>query len=143
MVTVEQLRAAGFGPNAISRLADGGWLVRRHLGVYQVGVHGGPYGDEMAALLACGPAAALCRWASIAVFDLRERGDRPVDVIVPDGFQGHPHGVRRHQSEWLAPGDVVIRHGMPVTVQTVPREEERSRVRRSSCPGRQPRLQRS
>lgn len=115
MVTTRQLMDAGFGRNAITRRVAGGWLIRRHTGVYQLGVHAGPYGDEMAALLACGSGAVLCRWASTAVFDLCARGDQPVDVMVPVDFAGHPVGVRRHCSRRLPPGDVVERYGMPVT----------------------------
>lgn len=116
MVSLEQLTAAGFGPNAIARRVAGGWLVRRHHCVYQVGVHGGRFGEEAAALLACGSVAVLSGWASVAVFELSDRGGRPVDVLVPHDFEGHPAGVRRHVTRWLAPGDVVERHGMRVTI---------------------------
>jgi hypothetical protein len=98
----------------------------------------------MAALLACGPDATLGGWASVAVFELRERAGKPVDVLVPHGFKGHPEGVRRHERARLAPGDVVLRHGMRVTVPartlldlaaTTPRRElerlvEEAQVRR-------------
>jgi very-short-patch-repair endonuclease len=144
MVSFEQLVAAGFRPNAIGRRVAGGWLTRRHAGVYQLGVHGGRFGDEMAALLACGREAILGGWASVALFELAERGGRPVDILVPRHFEGHPVGVRRHVTAWLAPGDVVVRHGMPVTVPartlldlaaTTPRRElerlvEEAQVRR-------------
>jgi very-short-patch-repair endonuclease len=116
IVSASQLAAAGFGPNAIARRVAGGWLVRRHAGVYQLGVHGGPFGDEMAAFMACGPGSVLGHWASMAVFEVRGRDGRPVDVLVPRDFAGQLDGVRRHVTRWLAPGDVVERHGMPVTV---------------------------
>lgn len=103
MVSLEQLTGAGFGPNAISRRVAGGWLMRRHAGVYQLGVYGGPYGDEMAALLASGPDAVLGGWASIAVFELADRRGRPVDVLVPRDVDRNPPGVRRHVTRWLAP----------------------------------------
>jgi len=116
IVSASQLAAAGFGPNATGRRVAGGWLVRRHAGVYQLGVHCGPLGDEMAALMACGAGSVLGHWASMAVFDVRGREGRPVDVLVPRDFAGQLDGVRRHVTRWLAPGDVVERHGMPVTV---------------------------
>ena len=116
MVTARQLAAAGFGPNAVARRVTGGWLVRRHAGVYQLGVHGGPLGDETAALMACGPGSVLGHWASMAVFDVRDRAGRPVDVLVQRDFSGRLDGVRRHVTRWLAPGDVVQRHRLPVTV---------------------------
>ena len=115
IVSVRQLAAAGFGANAIARRVAGGWLVRRHPGVYQLGVHGGPFGDEMAALFASGPGAVLGHLAAVALFEVRDRAGRPVDVLVPRDFAGRLDGVERHVTRWLPPGDVVVRHGMPVT----------------------------
>ena len=42
MVTRAQLRAAGVSRRAITAHLDNGWLVRRHAGVYQLGVFAGP-----------------------------------------------------------------------------------------------------
>src|SRR5687768_3608517 len=88
IVSARQLAAAGFGANAIARRVAGGWLVRRHSGVYQLGVHCGAFGDEMAALVASGPGAVLGRWAALAVFEIRDRAGRPVDVLLPRDFAG-------------------------------------------------------
>jgi very-short-patch-repair endonuclease len=111
-VTTAQLRAAGFGANAIARRVEGGWLVRQHQGVYQVGVFGGPFARDAAALLACGPLAALSHFTSGAHWELGKRNPRaPIDVSVPDGFPRRRPGVRCH----LAWARVVDRHGLRIT----------------------------
>jgi len=69
MVTWAQLRASGVSRRSVARHVTDGWLVRRHTGVYQLGVFPGAFGDEMAALLVCGPRAALSHWASVAVVE--------------------------------------------------------------------------
>ena len=58
MVTWAQLRgAASRGARSRRTWRTGGSCAAR--GVYQLGVFAGPFGDEMAALLACGPHAVL------------------------------------------------------------------------------------
>jgi very-short-patch-repair endonuclease len=112
MVTTRQLREAGFGDGAILRRTAGGWLVRRHRGVYQVGVFGGPFGREMAALLACGPGAVLSHQTAAAIWRLcvAEYGG-PVHVL---GTRAQVPGVRTHRSA-LDRTQVAHRHGLPVT----------------------------
>ena len=115
MVTTEDLLAAGFSRGAIARRVAGGWLVRRHRGVYQLGVFAGPYGTFMAALLACGPGTVLSHWAAAALWGLRAWREGLVDVSMPGGIPGSRAGIRRHRAGGLHPGDIVIRHGMRVT----------------------------
>jgi very-short-patch-repair endonuclease len=111
MVSTAQLRAAGFDSRAIVRKVAGGWLTRMLHGVYRVGPFAGPFGDEMAALLACGPRAAVSNGASLHVWGLRDNGGH-VEVTVPGG--GATSGVRAHRAA-LPESDVVERHGMRVT----------------------------
>jgi very-short-patch-repair endonuclease len=112
MVTTPQLLAVGFGHGAVSRRAKSGWLVRRHQGVYQVGVFGGPFGDEMAALLAYGDDAVLSHRTAAALGGMRSRPrGEPIDVITPRRGR---LGVRAHDLE-LAEGDITILHGMRTT----------------------------
>jgi hypothetical protein len=115
MVTWAQLRESGVSRRSVARHVTDGWLVRRHTGVYQLGVFAGAFGDEMAALLVCGPRAALSHWASIAVFELRPRGGRPVDVSLIGGLAGQRDGIRPHRALALPTCDVVRRHGLRVT----------------------------
>lgn len=136
LVTTRQLRALGFSRSAIERRVAGGWLVRRHHGVYQLGVFGGSFATEMAALLACGPRAILSHRTAAALWGLLERAAHgPVDISVPGSFVGRRRGMRPHRAAELPAGDVVERHGMRVTTpartmldlaaSTPPRELER------------------
>ena len=114
VVTTDQLAAAGLSGTQLTRRVAGGWLVRRHVGIYRLGVFGGPFEEEMAALLACGPRSALGRWSSIAVYGL---GPRPSQVhVVFDGNRGGRRaGVRAYRTSLLPASDVVVRHGLRVT----------------------------
>jgi Transcriptional regulator, AbiEi antitoxin len=115
IVTTAQMLAAGFGYGAISRRAATGWLVRRHQAVYQVGVFGGPFGTETAALLACGDEAVLSDRSAMAVWGPCVRDEAlPVDVITSRRGRA---GIRVHDRK-LAPGDITVRHGMRITTPT-------------------------
>jgi len=77
VVTAAQLDAAGFTDPLIRRRVAGGWLVRRHQGVFQLGVVPGRLGDEMAALLAVGPRAVLSHRTAVKIWRLAHReGER-------------------------------------------------------------------
>jgi very-short-patch-repair endonuclease len=114
IVTTAQLEAAGFSGTQLTRRVAGGWLARLHVGVYRLGVFGGPFADEMAALLACGPRAALGRWTSISVFGLAPRPSH-VHVVLEGAAGGRRSGVRSHRTARLPACDVVIRYGLRVT----------------------------
>jgi very-short-patch-repair endonuclease len=113
IVTTPQLLAAGVGPRAILRRVAGGWLVRIHEGVYQVGVFAGPFGKEMAALLACGPKAAISHSSAVFVFGVAPRPSGPAEVSSVGGIRRR--GVRAHRVTALAPADVVEWHGLRIT----------------------------
>jgi very-short-patch-repair endonuclease len=114
VVTVAQLDAAGLSEAVIRRRVAGGWLVRRHQGVYQLGVVSARFGDEMAALLAVGPRAALSHRTSVAIWIPADpRG--AVDLICEGEAAGHRQGIRSHRTAALAACDVVLRHGLRVT----------------------------
>ena len=88
MITWAQLRGAGVSRHAIAKHEKDGWLVLRHRGVYQLGVFGGPYGEEMAALLACGRHAVLSHRTAAWVFELCRRAGRVVEVLQAEGLAG-------------------------------------------------------
>ena len=112
MITTAQLLSAGFGYGAISQRAATGWLVRRHSGVYQLGVFGGPFGTEMAALLACGDGAVLGHRSATVVCGYGEPLDgAPVDVITRR--RSRP-GIRAHHVT-LRDDEVMVRHGLRIT----------------------------
>jgi very-short-patch-repair endonuclease len=115
IVTRAQMVAAGLSRHAIAGHVGNGWLVARHRGVYQLGAFGGPFADEMAALLACGPHGVLSHWAAAALFELCSRAGRPVDVTITQGRAGRRPGIRVHRPTALPPCDVVLKHGLMVT----------------------------
>ncbi len=115
MITWAQLLDAGVTRHAIAAHVRKGWLVPRHRGVHQLGVFGGPFGDEMAALLACGPHAVLSHWTAAWVFELCRRGGRVIEVVITQGLAGKRAGIRAHRASSLPGCDVVERHGLRVT----------------------------
>ena len=115
MVTWAQLVGAGVTRHAIAGHVGNGWLVARHRGVYQFGVFGGPFGDGMAALLACGPHAVLSHWSAGVVFELCRRELAIVDVTLTSGHAGRRRGIRAHRLASLPACDVVVKRGLRVT----------------------------
>jgi very-short-patch-repair endonuclease len=115
LVTTEQLSEAGFGRSQITRRVRGEWLVRRHVGVYQLGVFAGPVAEERAALLACGSRAVLSHWTAAWVFELCRRVVGPIHVTFAEGLAGRRPGIRAHRSSTLPDCDVVVKHGLRVT----------------------------
>ena len=87
--------------------------MRRHQGVYQVGVFAGRVGPEMAALLACGPTAVLSHHTAAALWRLAERRD-VIHVSMPGKFADR-RALCVHRVTAIAPVDVVERHGLRVT----------------------------
>lgn len=106
-VTADELR----------RRVASGMLHREHRGVYAVG-HPGcpPDARRMAAVLSCGPHAALSFRALCHHLDLfRGDGPRLVDVSVSgQGRAGRP-GVRLHRPHLLTRGEVTAVRGIPCT----------------------------
>ena len=115
MVSTRQLIEAGFGPRAIRRRVEGGWLARMHEGVYRVGVFAGPFGPEMAALLACGERAAISHASGAAVHVLRRRPVALVDVSAVGGSTGRRDGIRAHRIAALDASEVMYVDGIRVT----------------------------
>lgn len=115
MITWAQLRRAGVSRHAIAKHVKDEWLGQRHRGVYQLGVFCGPYGEEMAALLACGPHAVLSHRTAAWVFSLCRRAGSVVEVLLAQGLAGRRPGIRAHRTCALPDCDVVVRHGLRVT----------------------------
>jgi very-short-patch-repair endonuclease len=116
VVSSAQLRRIGLSDSAISRRTRVGSLHRLHTGVYAVGHTAlGPRGRWMAAVLACGPAAALSHHAAGALWEMRPTAFALVDVTVPrTGARSRP-GLRIHRPRTLSDDEVTSRHGIPVT----------------------------
>jgi very-short-patch-repair endonuclease len=108
------LLSLGVGEHAIDRRLNAGRLHVVHRGVYAVGHRIlTREGRWMAAVLACGPGAALSHATAAAAWDLR-RNDGLIHVTVR-GSRKAPKGVRLHRSPTLTPRDVTTLRGVPVT----------------------------
>ena len=114
-MTTAQLERAGFGRTQLTRRVAGGWLVRQHIGVYQLGAYPGPWGRETAALFACGPGAALSHWTAARIDALTERGRAEIHVSIQGRLAGRMAGIRPHRVLALPASDVVVKHGLRVT----------------------------
>jgi very-short-patch-repair endonuclease len=130
IVTSRQLIAAGLSDAAISKRVRSGKLYRIHQGVYSVG-HDGLSEPErwMAAVLACGPGAALSHGSAAVLWDLLKPLEGPIDVSVPtQNGRKTRRGIRLHRcpslgkspfqtsiSERRLPHLVTVRRRIPVT----------------------------
>lgn len=114
VVTRAQLRELGLSVNAIDYRLRRGRLHRVGQGVYAVGrPQLTRHGILFAAVLSCGPGAALSYDAAGEVLGIRRQRAGPIDVTVP-GAQRQRPGVRIHRRP-LPKGDVTYRNGIPVT----------------------------
>jgi very-short-patch-repair endonuclease len=116
VVTRSQLRQAGLSEAAISRQLGSGRLHLLHRGVYLVG-HAvpPPLARELAALLACGPTAALSHQTAAAFWRILPSPDpTTVHVTVPDRRCRPRPGLRTHAHK-LDPADTTTRHGLRLT----------------------------
>lgn len=109
-----QLLAAGVGRRAIGTRLERGSLHLVHRGVYAAG-HAAlrTEGRWMAAVLACGPEAALSHRSAAGLWRLLPRAPVPPEVTRPTKFRGRP-GLLVHCCR--LPSDEVTRvDGIPVT----------------------------
>jgi very-short-patch-repair endonuclease len=102
VVTRAQLRELGLSDSAIGRRLAAGQLHTVHHGVYAVG-HDvlGPRGRWLAAVLACGPTAALSHAAAGALWELRRSAAAKIHVTVPRTGRRHRPGLRIHRPRAL------------------------------------------
>jgi very-short-patch-repair endonuclease len=111
-----QLLHAGLTAEGIKRRVYTGRLHRLHRGVFAVGHRVLTLeGRWMAAVLACGPTAALSHRTAAAAWDLCRAGG-PVHVTLA-GSAGRkaPTGVRLHRSRTLTAAQLSSYRGIPVT----------------------------
>jgi very-short-patch-repair endonuclease len=114
VVSWEQLRALGYDRHAVYRRVGQGWLHRLSKGVYAVGHRRlSAKGQWMAAVLACGPGAAVSHAHAAALHDLRTTPSGLIDVTGPQRRQ--VAGVRSHRARTLDPQDVTVVDAIPVT----------------------------
>ena len=110
-----QLLALGYSRSAVQRAVGAGRLHRRYQGVYTVG-HTvlRREGGWLAAVLACGPGAALSHRSAAQLWDLRPSSRAPIDVTVTHRRLAPP-GIDLHETCRLAGAEVTARGGVPVT----------------------------
>jgi very-short-patch-repair endonuclease len=115
VVSREQLRGLGLSDSAISQRCRAGRLHRLHQGVYSVG-HAvlGVRGRWMAAVLACGPGAALSHASAAALWEIRASDAVYIDVTARRTGRKRP-GLRIHRPRTLPPNEVTDRYGIPTT----------------------------
>ncbi|HEX3833833.1 MAG TPA: hypothetical protein VHW04_17770 [Solirubrobacteraceae bacterium] len=93
------------------------WLYRRYRGVYTVVPP--PMlslnGRYLAAVIACGPAAALSHRSAADLHGLRGTDRAHIDVIVPGRTARRHDGIDLHRSTTLRPADITTLGGIPVT----------------------------
>jgi Protein of unknown function (DUF559)/Transcriptional regulator, AbiEi antitoxin len=111
VVAWRQLREVGFTRRMIERRLESGRLYRPQPQVYSLLPRLTAAGRMMAAVLSCGPGAALSHRAAAAVWDLGPWPTGRIDVSVTRN-RGPRSGVRIHRVRAL---EVVERDGFPVT----------------------------
>jgi Transcriptional regulator, AbiEi antitoxin/Protein of unknown function (DUF559) len=111
-VTREQLLGLGLSARAIAARVRAGKLIRVHAGVYAVGApRRTALAKAAAAVLACGPEAALSHESALALWGLRKWPATP-EVTAPK--ERRRPGITTHRSTTLA-GDVWTRNGIRTT----------------------------
>ena len=112
-----QLRALGLSQRAIAARCDAGRLIRVFHEVYAVGhAQTTAIGRADAAVMACGPRAALSHDSAAALHGLRKWPRVPE---LSSAIQHRRPGIRSHRTRTLTYADVTNRHGIRTT--TIPR----------------------
>jgi predicted transcriptional regulator of viral defense system len=113
-VTRAQLLRLGLNPTAISKRVRRGRLYRGHNGVYAVGrPPKTPLERAAAAVLACGPRAALCCQSAFSLWGFDKHWQFPLNVCAPTN-RTRP-GIVTHRFPSLAKKDVRTQLGIRVT----------------------------
>jgi hypothetical protein len=113
-ITRPQLLALGLDDDAIAYRVKIGRLYRVYRGVYAVGrPPRTPLERASAAVLACGPGAALSHGSAMVLWGYWRRWEQPLEVVVP-GDRRVP-GIRVHRSKTLRWRDLRTQDGIRVT----------------------------
>jgi very-short-patch-repair endonuclease len=114
VVTRKQLLEMGVSEKAIEHRLRRGRLHAVHRGVYAVGrPQLTRLGTLMAAVLSCGPSAALSHEQAGEVYGIRRRRVGQVEVTVPHALRKR-HGVHLHR-RGLRADELTTWHGIPLT----------------------------
>jgi very-short-patch-repair endonuclease len=116
VVTRDQLLGLGFSPRSIQHRIARGRLHSVWRGVYAVGrPQLTPHGLLLAAVLSCGPEAALSHEDAAALWEIRPCSGGDIHVSIPSGTARRRPGIVLHRRRSLTPADVTQCHGIPVT----------------------------
>jgi predicted transcriptional regulator of viral defense system len=117
VVSLDQLRELGLSRRAVQDRADSGRLHRIHHAVYSLVPLTllGRNGRFMAAVLACGPDAALSYRCAAALYEIRSTAQSKIDVTIPGRSPRKHAGIDVHRSTTLTSEDVTKVHGIPCT----------------------------
>lgn len=115
VLCLAQLRELGVSRGAREHWLQSGRLRPLHLGVYALG-HAAlrREGRWLAAVLACGPHAALSHGSAAALWGIRATTATRIDVTAPRS-RGPLAGIRVHRSRGLAAEDVTTTLGITTT----------------------------
>ena len=114
IVTRAQLNEFGLRDRGISEWVRDGRLHRLHRGIYAYGHDRLRIeGRWLAAVLACGPGAALSHRSAALLWEIRQNSSGLVDVTVPStSGRSKRAGIRLPRSGRLAPEEVTVRTGI-------------------------------
>ncbi|MDQ6778623.1 MAG: type IV toxin-antitoxin system AbiEi family antitoxin domain-containing protein [Actinomycetota bacterium] len=114
VITREQLLELGLGKEAIAYRLRTGRLHRLYAGVYAVGyLPISPHARAFAAVLACGPGAALSHGSAATLWGITKEWAAPVEVTARTARRRAR--LRIHRSRTLADRDITEHFGIPVT----------------------------
>lgn len=114
VLSLDELRGLGMRDGQVLRDARNGRLHRVFEGVYAVGRPELSFeGRCRAALLACGPGAAISHYSAGRLWGIRSWSGR-IHVTIPRNRKGHP-GLVAHRPRSFSIRDVVERDGLAVT----------------------------
>jgi hypothetical protein len=115
VVSVRQLGPLGYSTSSIGRAAAAGRLHRLHHGVYAVGHTSlSPYGECLAAVLACGRQALLSHGSAAWLLGLTRYGPKPLAVTAPIRRHARP-SIELHHAVGLTRKDRELERNIPVT----------------------------
>lgn len=116
VVALFQLRALGYTVEAIRWRVTQGRLHRVRPGVYAVGRPNlTRRGQWTAAVLTCGPEAALSHETAAALWGIRDERTREIHVSMPPSVDHRQLGIRSHRRSTMHREDLTRRDNIPVT----------------------------
>jgi very-short-patch-repair endonuclease len=116
VVTTAQLLELRYDEDEIRHRVANGRLHPISRGVYAVGrPRLSTRGRLLAAVLACGPEAALSHETAAGILRIRPLKMDSIEVSVPARVNPRREGIRVHRRAVFGPEDVVVLNGMPLT----------------------------